>query len=183
MFFKDLVAQFQYMKFKKWLLRSILALSFLVFHFVQARTYQKMDLSPLLKAELNLVLKAAADLQQASFARQEREFDSNLNQLIANLTRAHEKSNAMKVDGPHLGRILLAARFQLLAARKSTGEKRHENLREAFSQIVQLAQIYKLDSYKIFFCPTDQSVWLQTSKEAQNPIHPATLGSCGHLVK
>ncbi len=148
-----------------------------------SRRYPQIDPAPPLKIELNQVLKFASEFQKASYAQDERAFEASLSQLIGSIDRAWAKADLARDQKPHLTRILRSAKLQLQSSRNQLGTKRSQSVKEAFAQIVQLIQIYKLDSYRIFFCSKDRAVWIQTDSRAQNPVSPDRFASCGKLVQ
>lgn len=152
------------------------------FKYVDARTFNKIDPGPALKIELNSVLMDAAKLHEVSYQRNEREVESTVAKLLTSIDRAKKRSQKEKGQGVHLSRILKSAQEHLAQSRHQLGETRRSSLKEAFTQIVEISHMYKLENYNVFFCPKDKSVWLQKGRKAQNPINPERFGDCGKLV-
>lgn len=166
--------------------RSILvAAMILIFgHVAWARwNGEKIEVQPALRLELNAVLEATSDLQVACYHRDEKQIETALRSLMQHIDRATQKSNLAASDRPHLVKILSAAKSQLELSQMRQGEARAESLKEAFSQLVQIARVFKLDPYRIFFCPKDRAVWLQKGWTAQNPVNPDRYGQCGKLAQ
>ncbi len=151
---------------------------------VSARRYNsKIKVKPVIKVELNNVLKATNDLHNACFKQNELRIEAQLKNVIHKINLAHQKSGAAREQAPHLNRMLEAAKTELELAQMRQGEMRQQNIKAAFKQLVQLAKVYKLDKYRIFFCSKDKSVWLQKNWKAQNPINPKDYKNCGKLVR
>ncbi|MBX7232675.1 MAG: hypothetical protein K1X29_11375 [Bdellovibrionales bacterium] len=145
--------------------------------------YGKISVHGSLQMELNKVLKATDGLQKACITRNEKQIDRAIKILILNLNQANQKSNLAKDQKPHLSRMINAAINHLEVTLNRSGESRKDSLKEAFNHLVQIAKVYKLDEYQVFFCPLDKSVWLQKNNKPNNPINPQKYGSCGKLVK
>lgn len=135
-----------------------------------------------LRAELNSVLRATADLQEASFKRNDNLTTMATKNLLKRLSQAEGKAHLAKEQRTHLVKILEAASTSLQKSRKASGSNRQTLFQHAFSQLVLIAQVYQLEPFKIFFCPKDKSVWLQRSSKPQNPVNPETYGTCGKQV-
>lgn len=144
--------------------------------------YGKITLEGPLEFELNAVLKATNNLHKSCLSMNDRQVDRSIKVLLSNLKRANEKSNLAKGQKHHLKKMLNVATSHLELTLNRSGEKRRESLKDAFNHLVQIAKVYKLDDYKIFFCPIDKAVWLQKSSKPANPVHPKKYGSCGKLV-
>jgi hypothetical protein len=150
----------------------------------QARRYSsKIKIKPILKTELNKLLAATNDLHGACFRQNELRIEAQLKIVILKIKLAHQKTSLAKEPATHLNKMLEAARVQLELAQMNEGEKRQESIKQAFKQLVQIAKVYKLDNYRIFFCSKDKSVWLQKDWRAKNPINPENLKHCGKLVR
>lgn len=162
---------------------SALAVFLFCGHLAEARRpVVKIKVQAELRAELNSVLRATADLQEASFKRNETLTSTAVKTLVKRLNQAEAKSGLAKEQRTHLAKILVAARTSLEKSRRSQGADRHTFFQHAFGQLVLLAQVYQLEPYKMFFCPKDKSVWLQRKSKPQNPVNPETYGDCGKQV-
>lgn len=148
-----------------------------------ARRSAPIDLQPALREELNSLLGATADLHEASFSQDDSRWESSLKNVLNHIDSAQKKSALAKAERPHLLKILRAARSELEISQMQTGEDRRASLQNGFRQLVQVAQVFKLNKYRIFFCPKDKSVWLQRAAVAKNPINPQKFGDCGKLVQ
>lgn len=149
----------------------------------EARRNRKIEVQGALKIELNAVLKATDQLHGSIVKQDEQGVEASLKALVKHIDRAHKRSALAKSERPHLLKILNAARTQLEITQNSRGRTRQGSLKSAFEQLVQLAKVFKLDTYRIFFCPTDRSVWLQKGWKPFNPIHPQRYKNCGKLVR
>jgi hypothetical protein len=145
--------------------------------------YGKIDVKGSLEKELNGVLKGTDNLHKSCLSKNSKQVDRSIRSLLENLKKAGQKSKLAKDQKPHLDRMLNAASSHLMMTLNRSGEKRRESLKEAFNHLVQIAKVYKLEEYRIFFCPSDKSVWMQKGYKPSNPIHPEKYGSCGKLVK
>jgi hypothetical protein len=147
------------------------------------KRYRKVPLNEQLTEELNGVLKAANDLHGAAFEQDEEKIESSLQKVAFSLERADRKSVLAESQKTHLKKMIEAAKSGVQLTKNTAGNKRVDHLKDTFKQIVQIAQTYDLDKYKIFFCPEDRAVWLQSSWKAKNPIHPKIHKKCGKLVR
>ncbi|MCB0385226.1 MAG: DUF3347 domain-containing protein [Bdellovibrionales bacterium] len=166
-------------------LAGLIAVGLLVgSHSVAARgKHGKITVKGALKTELNSLLKSTNNLHLACVSRNEKKVDENIRILLGAIKRANKKSSLAKDQRPHLVRMLDKARQHLELTLNRSGESRKESLKEAFINLVQIAKVYKLDSYQVYFCPSDKAVWLQKGWKPRNPIHPKKYGSCGKLVR
>ena len=147
------------------------------------KRYRKVPLNEKLTEELNGMLKAANDLHGAFFEQDEEKIEISLQKVAFTLERANRKSVLAEGQKPHLKKMINAAKSGIQLTKNTAGSKRTDHLKDTFKQIVQIAQTYDLDKYKIFFCPKDRAVWLQSSWKAKNPIHPKIHSKCGKLVR
>ncbi len=96
---------------------------------------------------------------------------------VANLT---QKNNS--VQSLHITKIVQSARNSIEIFREDPMAKNaSDDLKDFFKDIVQITQVFDVKKYKIFFCPQDKSLWLQTLPKAQNPVNP-NLKNCGKPV-
>lgn len=146
------------------------------------RSIVKIKVQSDLRTELNAVLKATVALQEASFKRNDQRTNTAVKNLVRALESANRKSHLAKEQKTHLVKMLTAAKSYLEKSRRSGGADRQTYYQKTFHQLVLIAQVYQLDSYKIFFCPKDKSVWLQKGAKPQNPVNPETYGDCGKLA-
>lgn len=144
---------------------------------------QRIDVQPTMRNELNIVLKSTNDLHAACVEQSESRIESATDKVIQSLDRATKHSSKIQVESTHLVKMLSAAKEKLEISQNFSSEKRKLNLQEAFKDLVQIAQVFKLDHYNIFFCSQDKSLWLQKSLKPLNPIHPDKFGNCGRLVQ
>lgn len=153
-------------------------------HMASARKYYKpMPLHEALTAELNSVLRASNEMHTAFFEQDEEKIEASVEQVLKSLNRAQQKSALAESQRPHLQKMLEATKEEMNEVKNTSGNDRKKNLKSAFEQLVLIAQTYKLEQYKIFFCPKDRAVWLQKSHQAKNPVHPKLYSKCGKLVR
>lgn len=144
---------------------------------------RKIQLNTVLKKELNQVLKATDELHEACFDQDEPLISAKLRSVIKAIDAANDKIMLADTQKIHLDKLLKSAKSDLEKSQMSSGKERRDSLKSAFHQIVTMVKTYKLDPYKIFFCPKDRSVWIQKSWKAKNPINPKKYGSCGRPVR
>ncbi|OQW49016.1 MAG: hypothetical protein A4S09_12950 [Proteobacteria bacterium SG_bin7] len=133
---------------------------------------------------LNHVLAQADELHDAFFRQNDQEIQTSLRNLVNSIEHARRTTKSEKLNGFHLNRVLETAYFHFKSLLKGGGgDDRTKGLRLGYEQIVLLAQTYKLDSYKIFYCGKSDTIWLQKNYKAQNPFHPSTMGDCGVQVR
>jgi hypothetical protein len=147
-----------------------------------ARTFPKIELAGPLKFELNSVLLTTTKLHDACFEAKDREVDSAIAEVIKSIDVVKRRVQSSPKEYEYLSRVLDSARSQLESSRGKAGEDRRTSLQEAFRELVQISQMFKLDAYKVFFCPSDKSVWFQKESRPKNPIHPDKYANCGKLV-
>lgn len=145
--------------------------------------YGKISVEGPLAFELNGVLKATDGLHKACMSQNNKQVDLSIRTLLESLRRASEKSSLAKEQKPHLIKMLDAAAGHLELTLNRSGEDRRSSLKEAFNHLVQIAKIFKLDEYQVFFCPADKAVWMQKGNKPGNPIHPQKYPTCGKLVR
>jgi hypothetical protein len=133
---------------------------------------------------LQQLLDETQELHSALFKQKDPKIATQLEAVQFAISQTLGKVHTAGPQAPHLQRILMTAKKHFKAAEISEGEKRKLSLKDAFRQIVLIAQSYAVgDKYVIYFCPRDRSVWLQKKGRAQNPIHPKTLPRCGRIAR
>ena len=148
-----------------------------------ARNFGSIQVEGPLRSELNKVLKATVELHSACIEQNDQRIKSSLSAVISSIDKAGRQASLAEDDRMLLLKMLDSARAQLQATRMNQGDLKIEALKESFNQLVQIAQVFKLDSYRIFFCPKDQSVWIQESLKAKNPVNPDKYADCGNRVR
>ena len=178
----------------KELMKSKLLIKFILVLFISGvwssaqarRSYKKpIKLSNVLSSELNHVLSEANELHHVCADNKTVLIEKQLKSLIGAIKGAKEKVRGTSGWETHINKTLDQVQDQLetYLMVEPMSKQRKESLKEAFKQIVELAEVYRLDKYKIFFCAADKSVWLQRSRVAKNPINPETHSKCGRLVR
>jgi hypothetical protein len=169
------------------MLNRLLLVLVLVCGFVSesvAKKSQSIRLHDQLTAELNSILSATNDLHGSCVKGDEQAISTNLEQILLAIQRARQVSSLVKKHKrQHLVKILDSAFNEVEVAKGKQGAERRKQLVAAFAQIVNLAKIYQTESYKIFFCPQDRTLWLQKGPKPQNPFHPNTYRNCGVAVR
>ncbi|MDZ4660633.1 MAG: hypothetical protein SGJ18_03345 [Pseudomonadota bacterium] len=149
----------------------------------QAFRGEKVQLKTQLQTSLNHLLEGTTSIHEAFFNQDESQIESNTRKVLADVQSAQQKTKYERSNGLHVERILQVVSNHLAQLLGSTGEDRKKYLRLAFDQVVHIAQTYKLDSYRIFYCHSSNGIWLQKSWKAQNPYNPQTLANCGIPVR
>ena len=145
----------------------------------------RIELTPKLSAELNLILKASENLQNSMVKKSEDQLDVSVREMVTQIQRTVAISGLAKPhERSHLLKILRAARENFETAQGSYGKERDMHLTDGLHQLVNIVRIYKVDrSFGIFFCPRDKNSWVQRGKKAQNPFRsPASTEGCGIRV-
>lgn len=167
----------------KLLVYSLLILGGLSSWSAEARRFGKIDIEGPLKKELNSVLKAAIDLHTACISQDDSQIKASLVSVISSIDSAHDHTEMADDEKMLLEKMLDSAKTQLEMTKMNRGEEKQEALKEAFNQLVQIAQVFKLDDYPVFFCSKDRSVWLQKGWKAKNPVNPDKYADCGKRVR
>lgn len=144
---------------------------------------EKISVGDSMAKALNSVLEQASQVHDAFFNQSDQEIETNLRGLVNSIESARRATKSEKINGFHLNRVLETAYFHFKSLMKGGGEDRTKGLRLGYEQIVLLAQTYKLDTYKIFYCGKSDTIWLQKNFKAQNPFHPSTMGDCGVQIR
>jgi len=163
-----------------------LALMFVQFSFQpfsEGHVWKKITLNPALSSELNSLLEATDKLQSACYSQNEVQIEMSTKRVIEHIDSTAKKSGLAELQSTHLVKVLEAARRKLVMSQNLKGPQRKESFKGAFNDIVQISQIYKLKTYKIFFCSKDKSLWLQSERSPKNPVNPKRFGKCGQLVR
>ncbi|MCB0356461.1 MAG: hypothetical protein KDD40_05610, partial [Bdellovibrionales bacterium] len=144
---------------------------------------KRIEVNPAIRNELNIILQNTDQLHSACIEQDEGQIELSTKNVIKSIKRAAHNSARVQIEITHLVKVLNAAKDKLELSQNFSGQKRLDSLKEAFKDLVQIAQVYKLDHYNIFFCSKDKSLWLQKSSAPKNPINPEKFGKCGRLVQ
>lgn len=165
-------------------MKTIIVLALCVFAISNSYARRgKIKIKEALRTELNAVLKSTSDLHQACVKQNDEQVATSIRRLLINIERANKKSVLAANQQTHLVKILNAAKREFEMSQVMSGNERRKRLKSAFGQIVQIAKVYQVDRYRIFFCSKDRSVWIQKSWKAKNPVHPKQFANCGQLVR
>ncbi len=149
----------------------------------QAFRGEKIKLESQLQEALNQILATSAMIQEAFFNQDESQIEISTRKVLSGIQKARQNTSIEKINGRHIDRILDVVSNHLAQLLDVTGEERKRYLRLAFDQVVHIAQTYKLDNYRIFYCQSSDGIWIQKSYKAQNPYNPQTLANCGIPVR
>lgn len=150
---------------------------------LMARVNEKINLTDTVAKALNNVLERASLVHDAFFNQSDQEIETYLRDLVNSIEGARQAAKGERIHGLHLNRVLETAYNHFRSLMKTVGEERTKGLRLGYEQIVLIAQTYRLDSYKIFYCGKNDTIWLQKNYKAQNPINPNTYGDCGVPIR
>ena len=143
----------------------------------------KVGLHNATSSALNEVLEHASLLHDAFYSQNDQEIETNLRNLVRSIQIARNQTSVEKGNGLHINRILDTAHYHFRSIMRAIGDERRKNLRLGYEQIVLIAQTYKLNNYRIFYCGKTDTIWLQKGYKAQNPFNPQGMGDCGVLVR
>ena len=91
-----------------------------------------------------------------------------------------QKNNS--VQSLHITKIVQSAQSSIEMFKEDPMAKNASaELKDFFKDIVQITQVFDVKKYKIFFCPQDKALWLQTLPKVQNPVN-LSLRNCGKPV-
>lgn len=97
--------------------------------------------------------------------------------IVASMTQKNSS-----VQSLHITKIIQSAQNSIEIFKEDPMAKNaNTELKDFFKDIVQITQVFEVKKYKIFFCPQDKALWLQTLPKAQNPVNPS-LKNCGKPV-
>jgi hypothetical protein len=151
---------------------------------VWARRSVRRAVNEPVRSELNLVLEAANRLHSALSHNDDELLETSIDSMLGLIEHAEVKvADSLDVRGRHILQILRSIHESLSLTREYSGTRRSEKLKAVFSDVVQIATNYQLDSYRIFFCSKDRTVWLQKSWKAQHPFDQADLKNCGAAIR
>lgn len=101
-------------------------------------------------------------------------------QKLGTVANISQKTNS--VQNLHITKIIQSAQNSIQLYKEDPMAKNAStDLKDFFKEIVQITQVFEVKKYKIFFCPQDRSLWLQTMPKAQNPVN-LNLKNCGKPV-
>lgn len=160
-------------------------LSLIVFNFWGLKSYGgNLQVAPAVVNELNLLLEAAHGLHEALVEQKQDRVELGVRDTLLQIDRARDASAKVKEhERRHLVRVLESAKTQFELVQSSSGEARREHMEQAFNQMVNLLRVYRLDrTYGIFYCPKDNTTWVQKGWKGTNPFRPNELLKCGIRV-
>lgn len=143
----------------------------------------KLTLDPSTLMKINGLLGDTAELHKALYEQNDAAVKKELMEMNIGITSVLSEIGDFQLrnNGMHLKRILQSTKQYLESYENlNSSDKRKKNLKKAFSQLIQLVRIYKVDKkYRIFYCKSDNSEWIQEGWRARNPINPDKHGKCG----
>lgn len=143
----------------------------------------KLELDPGTLSNINQLLENTSELHKALFDQNDSAVKKELTEMNLGINSVLTSIGDFQVQnhGMHLKRILQSTKNYLESYQNlNSSDKRLKNLKKAFSQLIQLVRIYRVDKkYRIFYCKADNSEWIQEGWKAKNPIHPSKHGRCG----
>lgn len=145
-----------------------------------ARKFPKQDVDTITRKELNSILSVTSELHVVAITKKRKETEKVIRQLISKIDGVKQRTKGKDAKKRHIAVVLDSLKTHLEMTLSSSGEQRARNFQQAFSQVVYLAQSFKLDPYPMFFCSKDRAVWIQKSKKPQNPVSPEKFLNCGN---
>ena len=143
----------------------------------------KIKIDKSLKVELNHILKATSELHGACFNKNEPLIATKLKGLETRIIRAKSSPSLYAGHVQHIVKTLNSIKETVEMSQIQNGKYREQSLKLTFEKVAQLAKVYNLDKYRIFFCSKDKSTWIQKGWKAKNPVHPEKFKNCGTLVR
>lgn len=108
---------------------------------------------------------------------------SEAQQAVAKAQAAARDTAQPFIHGRALQDSFSEMRQYLNQAYRKDGESRRASIRELLKRVVLLTKLYNVEHpYKIFFCQSDRSVWLQRGSKPRNPTSIDSHPNCGILV-
>jgi len=171
-------------------LTSLLVSLSLVLSSVASAGKPKIQIKPELQEKVEVILTSSVVLHDQMVKQDDGSVSQTVASLIVELERAislvsKKRKRAVASQNihsvQHLDYVLVESRRALKQSLAADFDSRQKHLQEYFKQVVSLAKSYHVkNSYKLYFCPTDRSVWIQKKGSAKNPFSPGS--QCGILV-
>ncbi len=135
-----------------------------------------------LQEPLTSLLDKAVDLHQAFYSKKEEQIHLTLSSMI-NTIESWERSPQLLPyhQQSYISKLLQKLKPELSALKNSHGRAKR-NINAINRSLIDMARMYGLKKYIVFFCPKDRSVWMQGQRaKTTKPLH-LEYQSCGAPV-
>ena len=132
---------------------------------------------------INDILKLVAEFHKIRVSKKNEQSLKAVEGLASELGRVVKLTKKNRsVQSLHITKVITSARDSLKVYKESPLSKNgKDSLKNFFKDIVQIRQILQIKKYKVFFCPKDKALWLQSSSKAKNPIN-LNYKNCGKRI-
>ena len=175
-------------------LRGLLALG--LFYSAQSLA-SKVPLNPQTKASYLQLLDQAVVFHQALDEGDQQNIQKEIKKTQDLVTQVYQNSLSLPAfhHRIHSYKLLSNIEEQLTGLSSSYSPSQNPNekpsptpdktkVKKLFLSFFELAQVYDLNKEmkgRMFYCPKDRSLWIQSSKKASNPIN-SQYQSCGKII-
>lgn len=146
-------------------------------------TQKRIKVEQDVSKKIEEVLELTAEFHKIRVSKdtsQTKKLASEIADKLGNVASLTQKNTS--VQSLHITKIIQSARNSIeLFKLDPYAKNANSDLKDFFKEIVQITQVFEVKKYKIFFCPQDKALWLQTLPKAQNPVSPDLL-NCGKPV-
>lgn len=147
-------------------------------------TQKRMKIDKTISDGIEEVLALTAEFHKTRVSQQDTtsaiKLADEIIKKLGSVATISQKHNS--VQNLHITKIVQSAQNSIrLYKEDPLAKNATSDLKDFFKEIVQITQVFEVKKYKIFFCPQDRSLWLQTLPKAQNPIN-LNLKNCGKPV-
>lgn len=163
--------------------KFILFSCLILISFAGVWTEKRMKMDDNVSTSIEEVLALTAEFHKVRVAKDSGQTMKLANEIIGKLgVVANITGKKNSVQSLHITKIIQSAQSALEVYKEDPESKdAHLELKDFFKEIVQITQVFDVKKYKIFFCPQDKALWLQTLPKAQNPVS-LNLKNCGKPV-
>lgn len=146
-------------------------------------TKERMKVEESVSERIEEVLALTAEFHKIRVGKDTSKTITLANEIAAKLSSvASLTQKNSSVQSLHITKIVQSARSSIEIFKEDPMAKNASSeLKDFFKDIVQITQVFDVKKYKIFFCPQDKALWLQTTTKAQNPVN-LSLKNCGKPV-
>ena len=150
----------------------ILSLVLLLFSFsVLALKKPVFSLTKEWEASLTALLDSAVQLQNAFYARSDKQVSLSSAKMTYQIKQLEKSSHLLPYHQHLYIQNLLNTLKPRLSAMLKQKNRKTGNIKFISRAVTYMAQVYGLNKYVVFFCPTDRSVWMQKAKKYQYVSH------------
>ena len=142
-------------------------------------------MNPQTKASYLKLLDQAVDFHKALDKGDQKNIQQEIKKTKDMLAQVYQKSLSLPAFHQRIHSYkLLSSIEQQLTGLSLDQSHNKKNVKKLFLSFFELAQVYDLNKEmkgRMFYCPKDRSVWIQSSTKAKNPISPQ-YNSCGKII-